>query len=183
MRTGRRPAALPLSTRHCRLRRRKRPRMLPIQKSRIGLRQTAATTNHPIKPTRPLTLSALPAPSPAPSKVMLPRRRSAGGEHAVAKIAPGDPALQTDVIPAMLPRRQVLLRVGSRPGRAASEHARPGAPGLNAPLTEPSEQSYRNTVETNEEKASQIAIHRPSDKTITPINCASQRSPECGRVL
>ena len=79
--------ALPLSARHCRLRRRMRPRMPPTQQSNIGLRQTAATTNHPIKPTRPLTLSALPAPSPASSKVMLPRRRSAGGEHAVAKIA------------------------------------------------------------------------------------------------
>jgi hypothetical protein len=32
--------------------------MPPIQKVRIGLRQTAATMSHPIKVTRPLTLSA-----------------------------------------------------------------------------------------------------------------------------
>jgi hypothetical protein len=42
------------------LRRRKRPRIPPIQKVRIGLRQAAATMNHPIKVVRPSTASALP---------------------------------------------------------------------------------------------------------------------------
>src|SRR5262249_10564891 len=74
-------AAPALSTCDCRLRRKKRPRMLAIQKIRIGLRQPAATMNHPIKLTRLPKVSALPALTQA----VLPARSGDKREHAVAK--------------------------------------------------------------------------------------------------
>ena len=56
---------------------------------------------------------------------------------------------------------------------------------MNAVLAEPWEQnrSYRNTAENNEANASQIAIHKPSDKTMTPINCAARGSAKTCRLL
>jgi hypothetical protein len=56
---------------------------------------------------------------------------------------------------------------------------------MNAVRAEPWEQnrSYRNTAENNEANASQIAIHKPSDKTMTPINCAARGSAKTCRLL
>jgi hypothetical protein len=42
---------------------------------------------------------------------------------------------------------------------------------------------YRNTAENNDPNTSQIASHRASDKTMTPISCAARGSAECDRVL
>ena len=111
--------APPLSTRDCRLRRRKRLRMLPIQKVRIALRQRAARMNHPIKVARPSTAS-LP---PAASEVMLPTRWSVSGEHAVTNIAPGDLApRRAPFWPSYRGGRLFACRVtpGSSPQRACA---------------------------------------------------------------
>src|SRR5215472_13327734 len=56
---------------------------------------------------------------------------------------------------------------------------------MNAVRAEPWEQnqSYRKTAENNDANASQIAIHKPSDKATTPINCAAGGSAKTCRWL
>jgi hypothetical protein len=130
--------------------------MLAIQKVKIGLRQTAATMNHPIKLTRPPKVSAL----PVLTKAVLQARSGDRREHAVAKIAR----------PRRSPRLSAWL------GAASDLNARRAK-------TREQNQGYRNTAEVNEAKASQIATHRASDNTITPISCALRRSRGCDRLL
>ena len=136
--------APPLSIRDCRLRRRKRPRTAPIQKVRIGLRQTAATMNHPIKVRRPPTASGLPRTKQGHvGDVMANERRASGGKH------------QRRAIPR--------LNARPRPDGAASEHLRHGSTlpaGVNTVAHSRGRKvSLSKRSQKYDAKASQIATH------------------------
>ena len=111
--------APPLSTRDCRLRRRKRLRMLPIPKSQ-NRAEAEGSQDEPPDQGRPTVHGVA---SPAASEVMLPTRWSVSGEHAVTNIAPGDLApRRAPFWPSYRGGRLFACRVtpGSSPQRACA---------------------------------------------------------------